>query len=193
MSCHQLKGGIGSSSRLLTMDGSTYTLGVLVLSNHGLLRDLVIQGRAIGAELIKTDFIAASPKSVEARDLGSIIIIVASDLPLSDRQLGRICRRGGIGLARLGSRMGHGSGEIVIAFSTANPVRIDETADIVPVSILNEERMDVVFRASIEAIEEAVVKSMLEASRVVGRDGHIRESLKDLLPQEILSSLLQSS
>ncbi|MFH2113363.1 MAG: P1 family peptidase [Spirochaetota bacterium] len=193
MSCHQLKGGIGSASRLVTMDGRKYTLGVLVLSNHGLLRDLVIQGQAVGEELIRTEGMMTRQGFGEAPDKGSIIIILASDLPLSDRQLGRVCRRSGIGLARLGSRMGHGSGEIAVAFSTAYPVKLDETADILSVSLLNEERMDTVFRASIEAVEEAVLKSMLAASRVEGRDGHMRESLGTLLPREFMSGLIKSN
>jgi D-aminopeptidase len=178
MSCHQLKGGIGSASRLVSMDGRHYTLGVLVLSNHGLLRDLVIQGRAIGLELVEK--LAAG----EASDQGSIIILIATDLPLSDRQLGRVCRRSGIGLARLGSRMGHGSGEIAIAFSTADPVKLEETKDIVTVARLNEEKMDTVFRASIEAVEEAVLKSMVHASSVKGLGGRVRASLRDLLPRD---------
>jgi D-aminopeptidase len=192
MSCHQLKGGIGSASRLVTMDGRTYTLGALVLSNHGLLQDLMIQGQAVGEKLLKEEGLAARLGLAEAPDKGSIIIILASDLPMSDRQLGRVCKRSGIGLARLGSRMGHGSGEIAIAFSTACPVRVDETADILPVSILNEEKLDTVFRASIEAVEEAVLKSMLEASRVEGRDGHFRESLRALLPEEFLAELIKA-
>lgn len=192
MSCHQLKGGIGSASRLVNMDGRSYTLGVLVLSNHGLLRDLVIQGQAVGEEIIRLDDQAGRPGLGKASDKGSIIIILASDLPLSDRQLGRVCRRSGIGLARLGSRMGHGSGEIAIAFSTAFPVRVGESADILQVAILNEERMDTVFRASIEAVEEAVLNSMLAATRVEGRNGHSRESLSTLLPRAFLSGLIKS-
>lgn len=191
MSCHQLKGGIGSASRLVEMNGHTYTLGALVLSNHGLLRDLIIQGHAVGADLLKEDSLAARLGLDRAPDKGSIIIILASDLPLSDRQLRRLCKRSGIGLARLGSRMGHGSGEIAIAFSTACPVKVDETADILRVSILNEERMDTVFRAGIEAVEEAVLKSLLEASRVEGRDGHFRESLGTLLPREFVAGLIR--
>jgi D-aminopeptidase len=192
MSCHQLKGGIGSASRLVTMDGRTYTVGVLVLSNHGLLRDLMIQGQAVGGELLKEEGLAARLGLAEAPEKGSIIIILASDLPMSDRQLGRVCRRSGIGLARLGSRMGHGSGEIAIAFSTACPVKVAETADIRLVSVLNEEKMDTVFRASVEAVEEAVLKSMLSASRVTGRDGHFRESLGTVLPREVLDGLFQT-
>jgi D-aminopeptidase len=186
MSCHQLKGGIGSASRLVRMDGQHYTLGVLVLSNHGLLRDLVIQGRAIGEEILRMQGLAAGPGLGQVPDQGSIIILIATDLPLSDRQLGRVCRRSGIGLARLGSRMGHGSGEIAIAFSTANPVRLEEAKDIVTVARMNEEKMDTVFRASVEAVEEAVLKSMIHASPVSGRGGNFRESLRDLLPRDFL-------
>src|SRR6056297_3398187 len=120
MTCHDLKGGIGSSSRILKLDKKDYKVGALVQSNHGLINDLMINGNNIGKEIEKK--INRSDKL----DKGSLIIILATDIPLSNRQLKRICKRAVIGLARLGSYIGHGSGEVVIGFSTANIIKEKE-------------------------------------------------------------------
>jgi len=176
MSCHQLKGGIGSASRLVELDGRLYTLGILVLSNYGSLHDLTVQGRPVGKDLEKKIDVQ---KKV---DQGSIIIIMATDIPLSDRQIRRVCKRAGVGLARLGSIIGNGSGDIMIGFSTANVLQIDEKRSVVPIQILREDRLDLLFRATAEATEEAVLNSMVTAQRVVGYRGNVRESLKDYLP-----------
>lgn len=177
MSCHGLKGGIGSASRVLEMDRRLFRLGVLVLANHGLLRDLTIGGRRIGAEILARGGAAAA----EPAEKGSVIVVMGTDLPLSDRQLGRVCRRAAVGLARLGSCLGHGSGDVVVGFSTANPVLPGEPGDILPCSMLREDRLDAAFRAMAEATEEAVLNSMIAADRTAGRDGHVRESLRSYL------------
>ncbi len=176
MSCHGLKGGIGSASRILAFDDGEHVLGMLVLSNHGLLPDLRVAGRDVGGEL------AAKLGAQSALERGSCISIIATDLPLSSRQLGRLCRRVGVGLARLGSYLGHGSGEIAIAFSTANPVPNEAAADYRECRYLNENRLDRVFRAVAECAEESVLNSMLAARRTVGFMGRTRESLADWLP-----------
>ena len=175
MSCHQLKGGIGSASRIVVLDGRPYTVGVLVLSNYGKLEDLTIKGKSIGKDLSKVIDVE------DSTDKGSIISIIATDIPLSSRQLRRICKRASVGLARLGSYIGHGSGDIMIAFSTANEVKHDENLDIVNVKILNEEKIDSVFRAVAECEEEAILNSMITAGRVVGVKGRVRETLKDYI------------
>jgi D-aminopeptidase len=173
LSCHQLKGGIGSASRIVNLDGNDYTLGVLVQSNHGSLEDLTIDGKNIGKDLAQK----ISVKEADAK--GSIIIIIATDIPCTSRQLKRICKRAGVGLARLGSYTGHGSGEIMIGFSNANIIKQDEKRDIIPLRIINENKINQVFRAVAEACEEAVLNSMITADRVVGYKGNVRESLKD--------------
>ncbi len=176
MSCHQLKGGIGSASRLVELDGKAYTLGILVLSNYGSLHDLTIQGRPLGKELEKKI-------DVQHRvDQGSIIIVLATDVPLLDRQIRRVCKRAGVGLARLGSLIGHGSGDIMLGFSTANVFKLHEQQAILPVQLVREDKLDLLFRAAAEATEEAVLNSMVTAQRVVGYRGNVRESLKDYLP-----------
>lgn len=153
-----LKGGIGSASRMIRFDDKEYTLGVLVQSNHGCREDLMIQGRQVPLGPFEA-------KKVEI-DQGSIIIIVATDLPVSDRQLKRIIKRVAVGLARTGSYLGHGSGEIVVGFSTANPIPHDSSSELMQITIINEGQIDRAFRAAAEATEEAVLNSMLAATPV---------------------------
>ncbi|MBZ2174967.1 P1 family peptidase [Schnuerera sp. xch1] len=173
MSCHQLKGGIGSASRIVTLDGVPYTIGVLVLSNHGLLKDLTIEGKNIGKKL-------SSQINVDENiDKGSIISIIATDIPLSSRQLRRICKRAVVGLSKVGSYMGHGSGEIIVGFSTGNVLKHGQNLDILNMRILSEERIDNVFRAVAECEEEAILNSMITANKVIGIKGRSREALKD--------------
>lgn len=170
MTCHDLKGGIGSSSRILQIGEETFTIGVLVLTNHGSLKDLTINGKNIGME-IEQQIREDSP------DEGSCIMIVATDLPVTSRQLGRIIRRCSVGLARLGSYIGHGSGEVMIGFSTAN--RIPMQADCLQLRSIHDSHMDKAFRAVAEATEEAVLQSMLHAGSVTGYNGKIRRSLSE--------------
>ncbi len=178
MSCHQLKGGIGSASRVFDLAGHQYTVGVLVQSNYGQLKDLSINGKKIGIQ-INQDL-----QLNNEEDKGSIIIIVATDLPVSSRQLQRICKRAGIGLARTGSYMGHGSGEVIIAFSTANllpgPSKNDDNC-VFALKVLQEDKIDLVFRATAEATEEAILNSMITAREVIGYKERKRNSLKSYL------------
>ena len=173
MTCHDLKGGIGTSSRIVEVDGERFTLGVLVLTNHGSLRDLTIGGQNVGAEIegrIRED----SP------DEGSCIMIMGTDLPVTSRQLGRVIRRCSVGLARLGSYIGHGSGEVMVGFSTAN--RIPAEGGCLNFRCIHESHMDDAFRAAAEATEEAVLRSMLEAESVTGYTGKVRRSLRQFWP-----------
>ena len=170
MTCHDLKGGIGSSSRIMEIGGQNYTLGVLALTNHGSLTDLTIGGENIGMEIeekIKED----------TPDEGSCILIIATDLPVTSRQLGRIIRRCSVGLARLGSFIGHGSGEVFIGFSTAN--RIPQDADFLDIRSIHESHINKAFRAAAEATEEAILQSMLHAKTVTGYSGKVRRSLTE--------------
>jgi len=173
MSAFGFKGGIGSASRTMALDGRCFTLGVLVQANFGNAGDLVLPD---GRRPVPPVAVAVQPP-----ERGSVIIILATDLPLESRQLERIARRCGAGLARLGSFWGNGSGDIAIAFTTANPIAHHEQADIVPVSVLNENRIDLPFRAATEATQEAVLNAMLAAPETVGREGNRRPSLADCL------------
>lgn len=174
MSCHQLKGGIGSASRCFDLDGKTYTVGVLVQSNHGLLKDLMIQGRPIGEEI--SEILEVDGKV----DKGSIIIIIATDLPSTARQLKRICKRAVSGLARVGSYIGHGSGEIAIAFSTAQSVSATPN-EVKTIKMVKEDLLEYSFRAVVEGVEEAVLNSMVCANTVVGYCKRERKSLSTFL------------
>ncbi len=169
MSCFGFKGGIGSASRKIVLAGERH-LGVLVLSNFGKAGDLILpDGRR------------PDPRQPDQAERGSIMVVLATDVPLEHRQLERVARRAGAGIARLGSFWGHGSGDIAIAFSTGNLVDHDETRDLVPLTALNEARIDLLFRAAAEATQEAVLNSMLSADAFTGRAGSHRASLADWL------------
>lgn len=170
MTCHDLKGGIGSSSRLLTVGEETFTIGVLVLTNHGSLKDLTIGGHNIGLDIERRIH-------EDTPDEGSCIMIVATDLPVTSRQLGRIIRRCSVGLARLGSYIGHGSGEVMVGFSTAN--RIPAEGGSFNLRCIHESHMDKAFRAVAEATEEAVLRSMYNAKTTTGYSGKVRHSLAE--------------
>lgn len=170
MTCHDLKGGIGTASRVVEIDGERFVIGVLLQTNHGSLRDLTIGGQNVGEEINRRIH-------EDTPDMGSCIMIVATDLPVSSRQLGRIIRRCSVGLARVGSIFGHGSGDVMIGFSTAN--RIPQKAGVMNVRCLHESHIEKAFRAVAEATEEAVLRSMLHAKTVVGYSGKVRRSLTE--------------
>jgi len=170
MTCHDLKGGIGTASRIIEIGGRRYTLGVLIQTNHGSLRDLTIQGKNIGEEINRRI-------NEDTPDMGSCIMVVATDLPVSSRQLKRIIRRCIVGLARVGSIIGHGSGDIAIGFSTAN--RIPAQADRMDMRCIHESHIEKAFRAAVEATEESVIRSMLHAGTVTGYTGKVRRSLAE--------------
>lgn len=183
MICHDLKGGIGSASRQIELDGKLYTLGVLLLTNHGCLADLTIAGEHIGPKL-------AEQLKKREPDKGSCIAILATDLPLDSRQLGRVAKRISVGLARLGSYIGHGSGEIFLAFSTANAWDPRETTPLRQGTLFSEDQMDLPFRAAAECAEEAVLHSMLYAKTTTGWKGDTIYALRDLwTPGESLTAL----
>ena len=181
MACYDLKGGIGSSSRKV----KEYSLGALVLSNFGSLRDLRIEGRPVGEELGLIETISSSIEQgtqwTESGEQGSVIVLLATDAPLSCRQLGRLARRGSAGLARTGAFIAGGSGEIALAFSTAYRVPHFSNQPVMELPSLHEDKLDKFFLAAVESIEEAVLNSMIAAEKVVGLNGHIRCSLADYL------------
>jgi len=172
MSCYGLKGGIGSASRTLDIDGKDYTVGALLLTNFGSLRDLVVCGERLGESL------AVSPGEP---DRGSVIAVLATDIPLSSAQLERAARRVQTGLARTGTICGNGSGEIAVMFTTANRVAQYPDRMINSCGVLHEDAIDEVFRAVVESVEESVASSMTHAEAVSGVSGHSRESLAALL------------
>ena len=176
MSCFGLKGGIGSASRLIKLDDEDYTLGVLVLSNFGVKEDLMMDGMKVGNIIMKK-------QEEKEEDKGSIIIIIATDIPLSERQLKRVSKRAVVGLSRLGSFLGNGSGDVVISFSTANRIEHYEKRDIISIKMISEGKINYLFRAVAEAVEESVLNSMLAADAVTGRNGNTRETLKKYIEE----------
>lgn len=177
--CYGLKGGIGSSSRTLVLDGKTYTIGVLVQSNFGATRDLKINGKAAGEKILERMQKEESGSSAE--DRGSIMTILATDLPVSERQLYRIIRRCGVGIARTGAYTGHGSGEIMIGFTTANRVDTRSSSEVETCFRMKEEKINEAFEAAAEAVEEAILNSMVTAKEKRGLDGKKYRSLAEFL------------
>lgn len=173
--CYGFKGGIGSASRIMEIDGRRFTLGVLVQSNYGSTADFVVNGRPVGREVLE---LMKSKEFTPAQvDKGSIMVVLATDLPVTSRQLQRIARRAGAGLARTGSFIGHGSGEIMLAFSTAQA--LDEGEAFEGHVHVREDLLDAAFRAAAEATNEAVLSSMLHAKTARGLDGRMWYSLAD--------------
>jgi D-aminopeptidase len=169
MSCYQLKGGIGSASRVFRAAGKRYTLGALVMTNFGSTVDLLLGGRPVGRRL--------ASKAEDAK--GSCVMVLATNAPLSSRQLLRAAHRAQSGLARTGAVTEQGSGELAVAFSTAN--RVPMADRFWTGTFLNDGDLNPVFRAVTECVEEAIIRSMLEAETVKGFQGHCRLSLRDAL------------
>lgn len=175
MICHGFKGGIGTSSRKL--DGSPWTVGVLVQANYGRREQLRIAGVPVGLQL--------PVESKTKSENGSIIIVVATDAPLLPHQLKRLARRAALGLARVGSTAGNGSGDIFIAFSTANPGAA-KTEGLVDLRMLPNDQLDALFDAVADATEEAIVNALVAAETMVGRDGNKAVALPHDRLREIL-------
>jgi D-aminopeptidase len=183
MICMGLKGGIGSASRLLTFDGKQYTLGTIVMTNFGEPGRLVVGGDPVGERVPDDKYVRFFPPEAQRLegDKGSVIMIVATDVPASDRQLKRIARRCGAALGRVGSYFGHNSGDIGVAFSTANKVLHYNDPQIAQMQILGEEHIESVFDATVEAVEEALISSMYHAETFTGRDGVTIHSMREFL------------
>jgi D-aminopeptidase len=172
--CFGWKGGIGTASRVLPSEAGGFTLGALVQTNYGVPRDLVVKGVPVG-ELIQPPGVA----DASATFGGSVMVVLATDAPLTSRQLTRMSVRAAAGLARTGSHYGHGSGDFVIAFSTAYRIEQEVPSLIDCRDVLVDERrvIEALFRAVAEGVEEAVLNSLCKAETVVGRDGHTRHAL----------------
>lgn len=179
MSCYQFKCGTGTASRKLDAQAGGYVVGVLVQANHGRRQELRIAGVPVGAE------IPVAPPRGGNEELGSIIIVVATDAPLLPHQLERIARRASLGLARTGATSGNGSGDIFIAFSTANPKA--SAQDLATVQMVSNDRMSALFSATVQATEEAIVNALVAGETMRGANGRVVEGL----PHERLKELLR--
>jgi D-aminopeptidase len=190
MVCYGFKGGTGTASRVLAKDQGGYTVGVLVQCNCGRRPQLMIAGVPVGKELPGEEpYAGASPPPLPGSDLkgdvGSIIIVIATDAPLLPHQLKRIARRATLGLARTGSISGNGSGDIFIAFSTANP-HADAEPGPNTVKTVSNERISPLFEATVQATEEAIVNAMVGAKTMTGIDGHTVVALPHDKLQQVL-------
>jgi L-aminopeptidase/D-esterase-like protein len=173
MICYGFKGGTGTSSRVIAKEVGGYTVGVVVQCNCGQRRLLTIAGVPVGKEIpMGAEEAANNPPGSDARgDVGSIIIVVGTNAPLLPHQLKRIARRASMGLARTGSISGNGSGDIFIAFSTANP-NADDAPGPNKVETVPNEKISALFEATVQATEEAIVNAMVAAKTMTGVDGH---------------------
>jgi D-aminopeptidase len=170
MICNQFKGGIGTSSRVLDTKDGGYTVGVLVQCNYGRRDQLRIAGVPVGKE-IPENAVETSLRPASDQDVGSIIIVIATDAPLIPTQLKRVARRAALGLGRDGSFSGDGSGDIFVAFSTANS-GMASPKGIHDVKMLPNDSLNPVFLATVQATEEAVINAMVAAKTMTGIDGH---------------------
>lgn len=231
--CCDLKGGIGSASRILKFGGRNYTIGALVQSNFGSLEDLMIHGEPVGREILGTaerkqqelhrngstkdlskdpskdqsKDLSKDPSKEQARDaglqstedVGSIMVVIGTDLPLTHRQLTRVLKRASVGLVRTGSFLGHGSGDVFIGFSTGNcmgvmpdyaeeesrlPFYFGSTSEkeLVSLKAFPEDSINKVFRLAAESVEEAILNSLINAETVTGPKGNVVHCLREFWP-----------
>lgn len=156
MICYEFKGGTGTSSRQVEIDGTTYTIGALVQANHGIREWLTVLGVPVGKHLTE----GAHMK----QDRGSIIVIIGTDLPMLPHQLKRVAKRAAIGIGRSGTPGGNNSGDIFLAFSTANPMELPQNAPArLAMDYVNDEVFDPIYEAACQAVDESVINAMLAA------------------------------
>jgi D-aminopeptidase len=183
MICYEFKCGTGTASRRVSEGSGGYTVGVLVQANHGRRAELRIAGVPVGREL------PSSPRASargDAPELGSIIIVIATDAPLLPHQLERLSRRAALGLARTGATSGNGSGDIFLAFSTANPGAAS-SPEVAQVSMLSNTRISALFTATVEATDEAIVNALVAAETMTGVEGRTVEALPHDRLRQILA------
>ena len=186
MICHQFKGGTGTASRRRTVQSGTYTIGVLVQCNYGSRAQLRIAGVPVGAEitdllpcLVPVPGVPEPPAArrcvdgsggrLDAPGDGSIIIVVATDAPLLPHQLKRLAKRASLGIGRMGGTASNGSGDIFVAFSTANPSA--DVSGIANVQLLGNDQLSPLFEAAVQATEEAITNTLVAAETMTGADG----------------------
>jgi len=165
MVCFRFKCGIGTSSRQLPAAEGGYKVGVLVQANFGSREQLTIDGVPVGREL--TEQMPAASKD------GSIVVVVATDAPLSSAQLERMARRAGVGLARTGSTSGNSSGDLFLAFSTANVIPLRGSEKELQIRYLTTDHVDPLFRATVEATEEAILNALTMGRTMEGVNGRV--------------------
>ncbi len=171
MICYEFKCGIGTASRIVEDDGKRYTVGVLLQANFGTRPELRVAGVPVGHEVPEQPAYAALAGKRADRDMGSVIVIVGTDAPLLPHQLDRIARRVTMGIARSGAVAGNGSGDIFLAFSTANPEASAATG-LPALQMLPNERITPFFTATVQAVDEAVMNALVAARTTTGFEGN---------------------
>jgi L-aminopeptidase/D-esterase-like protein len=184
MICHGFKGGIGTSSRVLDASAGGYTVGVLVQANHGKRKQLTIAGLPVGQELTELP-VEIHDNIVPSPGTGSIIILLATDAPLLPHQLKRLARRIPLGMHRIGAPGDNTSGDIFLAFSTANPGAAKRNS-LVDLQMLSNELLNPLFEATVQATEEAILNALIAAKTTVGINGNTAHALPHDRLQEIL-------
>ena len=179
MIAYEFKAGTGTASRVVKGKDASYTIGVLVQANCGRRPQLLIAGVPIGREIPEN--------AIFSKENGSIIIVIGTDAPLLPHQLKRLARRASLGLARTGSTSGNGSGDLFLAFSTANPGAADPAKPTHAVETIPNDRLDGIFEATVQAVEEAIVNALVANRGMTGRDDH----KVDALPHERLRAVLR--
>lgn len=164
MTCYEFKAGSGSASRTVDHDGLTFTVGSFVQANFGAREELVIAGAPVGRHLTEGTY--------RSRGEGSIIAVIATDAPLLPHQLKRLARRIALGVGRSGSIARHGSGDIFLAFSTANAEACGADKGVASAHFVPNHRLDPLFAAVVQATDEAILNSMIANETMTGRDGH---------------------
>jgi len=163
------KSGIGTASRIVETFAGSFTIGVLVQSNFGLRENLVIAGVPIGKLLSSKN---NRSESTSTSNQGSINVVIATDAPLTPRQLKRLAKRAHIGIARVGGFTDHGSGEVVVAFSTNYHI-LHDTRKLLKIEVLPDTELNSLFKAVAEATEEAILNSLFQSRTMIGRDNHV--------------------
>lgn len=173
MVCFDFKCGIGTASRQLPANEGGYKIGVLVQANFGVREQLMIAGVPVGSELKEPVSTAANRTPAKKGKEGSIIVVVATDAPVSSVQLERIARRAGLGLARTGSTSGNSSGDLIIAFSTANVIPLRGSEKELNIRFLTTDHIEPIFRATAEATEEAILNALTMGKTMEGINGNV--------------------
>ena len=187
MMCLGFKGGTGTASRVIKLGDTTFTVGVLVQANFGRKPSLVIAGVPVGKELLDTlnaEF-KLPPQSYRKEGDGSIIVVVATDAPFLPHQLKRLAQRVPLGIGNVGGYGGNGSGDIFIAFSTANPMAFDRY-DFAKVDVMPNDIMDPFFEATVQSVEEAIINAMVAAETMEGINGNKSYALPHKLVMDLL-------
>ncbi len=176
MTCHEFKGGIGTSSRVLPAERGGYTVGALVQANYGNRDRLTIDGVPVGREIQRSE-VPAPDDDPAATEAGSIIVVVATDAPLLPHQCERLAQRAGMGIARVGGVGAHSSGDIFLAFATGNRGMVpsykrgSEARLTMAITMMLDANVTPLFEAVVDATEEAVVNALFAAQTMIGRDG----------------------